>query len=161
MLPKAQGDSSPRTLPFGARVTLPTPGSRPQRFLVPESRWDKSRQPVQEPRTSGAFSPGPHGAAGRQLQWQLRERCVRLWGWGVGDVGGRCASHLVPTILATSSSPAGARRLGRGRSASYIPTWFPNCPKFRVCRRCHLQWQLQGAEAIERRKTERTGAGVL
>lgn len=157
-LPKAQGDSSPRTLPFGARVTLPTPGSGPQRLPVPEPRWDKSRQPAQEPRTSGAVSPGPHGAACRQRQRQLRERCVRLCG-----KPGRGAALLT---LSPPSSPPPPHLLGpqswKGGGQHHIPTGFPNCPEVPgLAEMSPPQWQLQGAEATERRKIERTGAGGL
>lgn len=146
MLPKAQGDSSPEDPPLRGARHSPHPWVRTPAAsrAVPKPRWDKSRQPAQEPQTSGAVSPGPHGAAGRQRQWQLRERCVGLC-WG--NLGGRCASHLVPTILAISSSPAGAAKLGTGEVSNIFPLGSQTVLKFRVWRRCHLPrgscWELK------------------
>lgn len=156
VLPKAQGDSSLRTLPFGARVTLPTPGFRPQRLPVPKPSWDKSRQPVQEPRTSGAVSPGPHGAAGRQRQRQLRERCVLL----CRGVGGCTWAGAALLTLSPSSSPPPPHLLGRqcweGGGQHHFPTLFPNCPEVRVWRRCHLP--SGSCRELKQRKEEKQSA---
>lgn len=155
VLPKPQGDSSPRTLPSGARVTLPTPGFGPQRFPVLEPHWDKSRPPAQEPRTSGAVSPGPHGAAGRQHQWQLRERCVRLCG-GLGR-----ALRFSPSPTPPSPPPPPpllGSQCWEGGSQRHISTGFPNCPEVPgLAEMSPPQWQLQGTEAREEGKQSALG----
>lgn len=85
--------------------------------------------------------------------------CCCAGGLGGVYLGRRCASHLVPIILATSSSLAGAAMLGRGRSASFSHSVPKLSRSSGLAEMSPPQWQLQGAEATERRKTERTGAG--
>lgn len=136
MLPKAQGDSSPRTLPFGARVTLPTPGFGPWRLPVP------CRSHVGTSHGNLPRNRGPR-ALSAQVPMELRVAnangsCENGACGCEGDLGGCCASHLVPTILAISSSPAGAAKLGTGEVSNLFPLGSQTVLKFRVWRRCHL-----------------------